>query len=481
MKVVLINPPIETKSRLWYPIGIAYIAAYLRQKELDVTVIDLIGEELSRKDFISKLKKENADYFGIGGIVTAFNNAVDIAGYIREVYPDSFIFAGNTVAYTIPEIILGNTSVNAVVMGEGEETVADLIECHSRGEDLNSVNGIMYKDCAGKIVTTQPRKPIDDIDHLLYPAWDLLPLENYFKNAKHRYCVISTVRGCPFNCTFCCKTFLNYKTRFRCAESILDELMEFHRRYDITSFYFFDDLSMVYKANLIKFCQLKMESPLAAIPWTISGRLSMFDEELAAALKAANVSDIGFGIESLDQEILDLYNKSLSVEQIHKAIEICEKYQLNYAGSSFLIGAINETEESVRKSVEFCKQHNLRYEPHFVTPFPGTELYDYAIKKELITDEVEYLQKISHQGNTDYLLINLTNNFSDEELIALRSGSLYFPVNPALNPPLLELIRLGITTLCNNPLLFMERAKKYIAHKCTPYKGNEERYGNVWL
>jgi anaerobic magnesium-protoporphyrin IX monomethyl ester cyclase len=481
MKVVLINPPIETKSRLWYPIGIAYIATCLRQNGIEVTVIDLIGEDFSRKEFINRLNKENAEYFGIGGIVTAFNNFVDIAGYIRDVHPNAFIFAGNTVAYTIPEIILGTTTVNAVVMGEGEDTVVDLVTRHYNGDNLQNVYGIMYKDEEGNIITTEPRKPIDNIDMLSYPAWDLLPLENYFKNAKHRYCVISTVRGCPYNCTFCCKTFLNYKTRYRCAESIIDELVEFNNRYNISRFYFFDDLSMVYKANLIKFCQLKMESPLAAMPWTISGRLSTFDDELASALKAANVSDIGFGIESLDQDVLDLYNKNLEVEQIHKAIEICEKHQLSYAGSSFLIGAINETEKSVKSSVEFCRQHNLRYEPHFVTPFPGTELYSYAIEQGLIKDEVEYLRKMSAQGNTDYLLVNLTKNFSDEELIALRADSLYFPNNPTLNPPLLELITLGLDTLRKNPLLFLERAKNFILNRINPYRGNLHKYGNEWL
>ncbi len=326
-------------------------------------------------------------------------------------------------------------------------------------------------------MATEKREPIEDLDALPFPAWELLPLENYFRNAKNRYCLVSTVRGCPYNCTFCCKTFMGYKVRYRSPESILSELLEFHARYSISSFNFFDDLSMVKKRNLLRFCELKAKSELSSVPWTISGRVNLIDEELAKALSYANCNDIGFGIESFDQDVLDSINKGITVGQIERALALCEKYGLNYAGSSFMIGAINETVESVRKTSQFCREHNLRYEPHFMTPFPGTELYDYALAEGIIEDELEYLRKLSLQGNTDFLLVNLTKNFTDEELEDLRAENLFFP-KPNLS---IELVVRAIKTLLNRrPKEFIVKIYDKFFGKKRRYRRGSDRYSNIW-
>ena len=139
-----------------------------------------------------------------------------------------------------------------------------------------------------------------------------------------------------------------------------------------------------------------------------------------------------------------------------------------------MIGAINETTESVNKSRKFCIKHNLRYEPHFITPFPGTQLYDYAIKNKLIRDEISYLKKLSMQGNTNYLLVNLTKNFSDKELEELKTKSLFFPkqnINISF-----KAIAKGIKTLFNDPKIFIVKLKS----KIRGYKGNFDRYSNTW-
>lgn len=473
MKVVLVNPPIETNYRTWYPIGIAQVAAVLLQRGIEVEIIDLIGTDLSRNEFIHRIKFEEAKYFGIGGLITAFSNVVDIARYIRDQHPDSFIFAGNTVANTIPEIILNTTEIEAVVLGEGEETVHELLLALEDKRDINQVNGIMFKDVCGNIITTGKREPVKDLDELPYPAWEYLPMENYFRNANKRYCLVSTVRGCPYRCSFCCRTFLGYKPRFRSPRSVISELLEFHGRYNISTFNFFDDLSMCKKKNLLEFCELKMQSKLSSMPWTISGRVNLIDEELSKTLKYSNCTDVGFGIESIEQDVLDSLNKGVTVEQIERALAICEKYKLYYGSSSFMIGAINETAESVRKSSAFAKKHNLRYEPHFMTPFPKTEIYDYAIKEGIIKDELEYLRKLSLQGNTDFLLVNLTKNLSDKELIDLKAENLFFPISEKPSMSFERMVKI-IKTLSH--------PKEFVTKVHNKFKGKKtyNRYSNIW-
>jgi len=176
MKVVLINPAIEMNSRLWYPIGIGYLASVLLQNNYEVEIIDIIGSNLSRKDFESKIKESDAKYFGIGGILTAFNNVIDTASIIRKHHPDSKIFAGNTVGYTIPEILLKNSEIEIIVFGEGEKTILDLLKAFINNEDLNHVEGLAFKDSNNTIKYTKPRPVIDDLDSLPYPAWELLPV-----------------------------------------------------------------------------------------------------------------------------------------------------------------------------------------------------------------------------------------------------------------------------------------------------------------
>ncbi len=279
MKVVLINPALEMSNACWFPIGLGYIAASLREAGFEVELIDILGEGLTRHQFRERLKATRAEAFGIGGIVTAFNNVVDAVSYVREAHPEAFIFAGNTVAYSIPEILLRNSEVTAVVLGEGEVTAVELMRAVRDGGSFEGIKGLMYRGEGGRLVTTGEREPIKDIDKLPLPAWDLMPLERYFKNAKARYCVISTVRGCPFNCSYCCKTFMGYTIRYRTPPSVMAELLAFHARYGMDVFHFFDDLSTVNKARMLEFCRLKMGSAIKGVPWTISARVNLVDEE----------------------------------------------------------------------------------------------------------------------------------------------------------------------------------------------------------
>jgi len=426
MKIVLINPALEMDNACWFPIGIGYVAAILRDAGFKVELIDILGEGLTRQAFQDRIASVKADAFGLGGIVTAFNNVVDTAAYIRKAHPNALIFAGNTVAYSIPEILLRNSEISVVVLGEGETTTLELIKAMQEGKPLSTIPGLMFKTPSGELINTGERPPIEEIDTLPFPAWDLMPLERYFKNVKARYCVISTVRGCPFTCTYCCKTFMGYKIRYRTPSSIIKELLAFQGRYGMDVFYFFDDLSTINKKRMMEFCFLKMGSSLKKVPWTISARVNLVDEEMIMALKEAGCAQIGFGLESVDQGILDSINKRVTVDQIKQAISWGDKHGLDCGSSSFMIGYINETEKEIKESSEFCKRHYLRYEPQFMTPCPGTELYRYAREKGLIKDELEYIKRLAKQGNTSHLLVNLTKNMSDQELIELREKYLFF-------------------------------------------------------
>ncbi|GAH55997.1 unnamed protein product, partial [marine sediment metagenome] len=121
-------------------------------------------------------------------------------------------------------------------------------------------------------------------------------------------------------------------------------------------------------------------------------------------------------------------NKAIKVDQMQNAINIMKKYNIEVSkGGTFMIGAPNETLKSIKKSVKFAKKNKIKYLPHFTTPYPGTALYNSAREKGLIKDELKFVKKIAKIGNTNFLAINLTEAFTDEELIRIKEKMTYLP------------------------------------------------------
>lgn len=423
------------QSRFYFPIGILYVAAYLLKAGYEVEIIDCIGDNLSRVQCNERIIKSKANTFGIGGLIMAFNNVVEISYMIRNAYPDVLIFAGNTVASTIPEILINNSAVQIVVMWEGEYTTVNLMNAYKNKKSFETVNGIAFNNENGKFIKTPDQPVIKNLDELTFPAWDLISMKKYL-DFNRSYFPISTVRGCPYNCTFCCKTFLLNKVRARSPKHIMDELIEAKKRYNIKIFAPFDDLFVYNKKRVLEFCDLKMKTPeIRDLPWECSARVNLLSEDLVKKMAKAKCIWIGVGLESGDQDILNGYRKGITIEQQHKAIKLLKKYNIEVnLGSSYLIGAINETYKTIKKSAKFAKKHGIKYTPHYVTPYPGTVLYKYALDKGLIKDELKFIKKISRIGNTNFLVVNLTENLSDKKLIRLKEKFTYVPIEKIYYP-----------------------------------------------
>jgi radical SAM superfamily enzyme YgiQ (UPF0313 family) len=205
-------------------------------------------------------------------------------------------------------------------------------------------------------------------------------------------------------------------------------------------------------------------------------------------LKRAGCSQVSFGFESMDQKILDSINKKVTVAQNEQAAALCEKHDMDYGGTSFMVGYIDESEEEMRKTADFCRKHYLRYEPHYMTPFPGTELYRYALKEGLIDNELAYLKKLALQGNTNHLLINVTKHLRDEELIALRAKYIFYTspyrkmgkVSPQkIVERLGILLRLPPALIANNVAREVKRMAGFRA-TTESHAAKDPRNSNVW-
>jgi len=421
----MINPPLRVnKPAEIYPLGMCYVAAYLRENGVKVQILDVNAHRWTKNQFAEIFKKSSCDAVGIGGLVTAFNHVDWIAQYVKTVNPNLPIFAGNTVSSTIPEILLRNTRVDVAVIGEGELTALELVERLEEDKSLEGLKGIWYKDAkTGKLHENAQREPLTNIDTLPFPAWDLVPMDIYVQNFKNTYgfrgVATSTVRGCPYNCSFCCKTFIGYKVRSRSPENMIEELQLLLKEYKIEGFLPCDDLFTYNRNRTIRFCDLLIKNNLHYLRWIASSRANLLTIEMAQKLKAAGCVLLNFGFESHSQKVLDYYNKQITVKDQQNVIDICEKVGIAFA-TSYIVGAQNEDQETLEETYRFCEKNHLRFNPgNLLMPQPQTRIYRECMERGLISNELEYVRKMSDVGDANRFLVNVTEKFSDQELIAI--------------------------------------------------------------
>ncbi|MFH1369597.1 MAG: radical SAM protein [Elusimicrobiota bacterium] len=438
MKVLLINPLIrEWAKPNVFPIGLGYIAAVLLKAGHEVEVYDINALRPSQKEVEEKLKANDYDAVGITGIITIYKYIKWLAVTLKKYHPDKKIIIGGGVGSSIPDIMLRNNPVDVVCIGEGELTAVELMDALEHGKDLGSVKGIYYKDSKGSIHNNGHREPIMDLDKIPLPAWDLFPMDIYVKNpigAPNRNkwndgasdsdilsFNLCGARGCPYQCIYCYHDFMGVKYRTRSPEYIISEIKTLYERHGITYFHFTDDEFVVKKDFVLKFCCLLNELSARIgkkLTWGCAGRVNLMDEPMIIAMKDAGCLSIGYGIESGSQKMLDFIKKHVTVEQSKKAVRLTQKH-LGWADCSFMIGYPGETMETLKATVDFCKELGLTPEViFFLTPYPGTELYELALKKGKIKDEEEYLLGLGEQG--EKIRVNFTD-FTDDELNKLQS------------------------------------------------------------
>lgn len=438
MKILLINPPIrEWAKPNCFPLGLGYIASVLLQEGHEVEVLDINACRWNKKDVEERIKEISYDLVGVGGIITTYRYVKWLVNTLKKYHPAKKVVVGGSVGTSIPKIMLERNPVDIVCIGEGEETVKELVNVLQNGGDLSTVKGIWFKENDGSIHKSEPREPINDLDKLPFPAWDLFPMGIYLKNpvgAPNRNKWVDgsstkdmplsmnlcATRGCPYQCIYCYHDYMGYRYRHRSPHSIITEIEYLSTHYNVKYFHFIDDEFSVKKNFVYEFCQrikgLQKELD-ERITWGCSGRANLMTEELIATMAGAGCVLIGYGIESGSQKMLNRMKKRVTVEQAKQAVRLTQTY-LGWADCSFMIGIPGENKETIQETIDFCKQLNLIPEViFFATPYPGTELYRMAIKQGKIKDEEAYAMSLDEQG--EKIGVNLTE-FSDEELLRIQ-------------------------------------------------------------
>jgi radical SAM superfamily enzyme YgiQ (UPF0313 family) len=389
MRVLLIEPNSEfaIKSALGIsgpPLGLAYLAAYLREYSTHtVKILDALTLDCTTEDVADEIRAFKPDLVGMNVMSTpSVYSLYDYSKIVKEVNPDIFIVAGGQHVTFAPEQTLKECKhLDAVVRGEGEETLLELAEILSKKKVLKGCKGLTFRKNGG-FVSAPERPLIGDLDTVPFPAYNLLPMDKYAL-AGRNFAAIITSRGCPFGCTFCASSRLVGKNyRERSAKNVVSEIKMLKRDYGITNIEFIDDLFTLNPKRVKEIGQLLKKEGLK-ISWTCSSRADIIvrNPEIPGYLKSAGCHTVYVGAESGTQKGLDLIKKGTTIDQVRGAVKKLKAAKLSVL-ASFVIGVPGETKEDVEKTIKFAKELDPDFAQFSIcTPFPGTPLYD-QMKKE---------------------------------------------------------------------------------------------------
>ena len=393
MRIALVFPRTRYPSGQ-PPLGILYLAAYLRQHvDCEIDVIDPTFEHHPLAYMETALKAKPYDLVGISVMTPMLNEALFASRVAKGLPHDPLVVWGGPHPTVMPEQTMGYPEVDAICLGEGEETFLELIQ---RGGDPQDVAGMWYR-ADGEIVRNPPRPMIADISRLPFPARDLIPMDAYIRAwysltaADPNLTGTSVIgsRGCPYSCTYCQPTLrqlFGRKVRRRSVDDIIAELEHLKATYNIQAFMFEDDTFIANGGWAHEFCD-RLRTCGLGLKWGCNVRADLVRRDLLVAMREAGLVQMNMGIESGSQRVLDdIYHKRITIEQVEQAAAMANELGIR-VGGYFMLGAPTETIEEVRRTIAFAVRLPIDEAAFNVTtPLPGTTLWEQT--KDLIAGDL---------------------------------------------------------------------------------------------
>ncbi len=393
-----------------FPLGAAYLVAALREKGAEVDAYCMDVFHYSNEDLAEYLSQNEFDLIGLGFMAPRFKRTVEgLCKVINENKKNAWLVLGGHGPTPIPEYMLKTTGADAVIVGEGELIITDLLECKLTAPNrITDITGVA-SSVDGKYIVNERRKPIMDLDSISFPAWDAFPMDKYTASLKYtgmkegdKSLAMITTRGCVNKCSFCHR--MEKGIRARSVNNIIDEIKILNKTYGVNYFFFADELSIISEKKILEFTDAIKTNKLD-IMYRMDCRVDLFNEKIAKALKDSGCLFLNIGFESTDQWVLDSMNKNVTVEQNIRAAEIANKYGIG-VGLNLIWGLPGDNEKTLRRNAEFIKRYNLydyvrTIRP--VTPFPGSPLYYDALEKGLLKGPDDFFDRFR---NTDLYVVN---------------------------------------------------------------------------
>lgn len=340
------------------------------------------------------LDQNDLDIVGIGACAGYYQHAklkslAQAVNWSKNRSKFHFVLGGHGPAGA-PEYFQSVCGCDSVVIGDGEDGMDQIIA---------GAKGIIHgAPC------TRPDGPMEALQH--YPL-DLYRLIRWPTSARTDFCFpILSSRGCKFKCSFC------YRMRegfyLRPVEAIIDEMQWLHDAANVNHFQFADELLMADEKRTAAICEAILTKLKFPVKWDCNGRLNYASPEVLHFMKKSGCEYINYGVESLDQSILNGMNKGLTVDRIEQGIKDTVRAGMS-PGINIIWGFPEDTLENLKAAVDFIMEYDPGHELRTirpVTPYPGCDLYRVAIETGLLADARDFYAK---HTNSDALTVNFTD------------------------------------------------------------------------
>lgn len=396
------------------PLGLCYIASYLK-KYMNFDNVAIVDKE--KENTFKVIKSHKPNIVGISSVTCEFNKAMKLAEKIKTELNIPVIVGGSHITpipHSLPNVF------DIAVLGEGEETMLELMRVYEScggfpTDKLKEIQGIAFYE-NGRVIINQRRPWIEPLDKIPYPDRDLLKMEEYYLTPRRtisnkklsRGTHMLTSRGCPYRCVFCASS--NFWQRLRCfsPEYVVEEIRQLVEKYNVDGMVILDDLFTADKKRLEKIVELlKKEKLNDKLEFRILSRVNLIiDEEICKLLKEMNVIDVSLGFESASPKVLSYLKKNTTtVEQNMKAIQTSKKYGFRIHGY-LMVGSPIETKEDMMMTINFIKNNPIStIDLCITTPLPGTELWEYAKQRGLVSDDMDWDNLVLKNEKNNILVI----------------------------------------------------------------------------
>ena len=378
----------DTWTTVWPPISLVLMATIAEGEGAWVKVTDCSVEDMDFNSLDRQIDTFEPDLTIINTATATINSDLAFASSIKKRLPDSKVGAFGIHVSALPEESFAmNNALDFIIRGEPEETIKHLVVSMKNGHGLKEVEGISFRQ-SGRIIHNRPRQWITDLDSLPYPNWDLVKYLDYRLPLNRRpFLFVATGRGCPYHCIYCTqKTYYGSAYRPRSPRRVVDELTWLCSRYGVRDFVLWSETFTLNHKYVAELCGLIRKDNLK-INWSCTTRVDLVNPGLLHEMKQAGCWLIAFGIESGSQRILDNTGKGHSVESSKAAVKMAKEAGLLVVGH-FILGLPGEDKNSLMETMRLISQLNIDFAQFYcAVPFPGSPLYDLAMKEGWIVSK----------------------------------------------------------------------------------------------
>ncbi|MBI5102533.1 MAG: cobalamin B12-binding domain-containing protein [Nitrospirae bacterium] len=389
-KILFITPPFHAGvvevAGSWVPLYMVYVAGAAKAAGFEAEIYDAMSKQVGYPEIEARIRESDPDCVAVSAITCTSPDAVKVIELAKKINPAIKTVLGGIHPTFMYEELFGLTeSLDFIIRGEGEITIAELLKTLSDGGDLSGVDGLVFKK-DGKLVVNGKRKYIEDLDSLTL-AWDLLDWTDYtyYVIPNSRLGAIATSRGCEKECTFCSQQkFWERSWRARSPQSLVAEMEELKTKYGVNVVLFTDDYPTPDRARWETFLDLAIEKDLDMYILMETRAADIIrDKDILHKYRKAGIIHIYVGTESTEQASLDYIKKDLSVDESIEAIRLLREAGI-ITETSMILGFPEETMESVERTLSLAIDLNPDF-AHFlaIAPWPYADIYKEL--KEYIT------------------------------------------------------------------------------------------------